>query len=328
MPIIKPSRKFEGSDPALGPLSPEELQEAIEDLMGSILWISKNEEFCSCPGSHLHTTRDADKDCKIYLEPVPTISCFHSSCRIIVEETTRNLGHLMWGGIEPSKKKLTPEETAKIAQVRAREAMRRQAATSRRRILRDYAWTYDEIRKDSPQKVPDSPARQWREHLSIFNKDDVIWVGDLYQSGKPEHASRFKTYIEWINTSIAAPAQFTCGSTFKGGSYSRGNANLVRRAFLIVESDELDRNTIGAVFRWMKEKVGLTLRCIVDTAGKSLHGWFEFPAEEELNDLRIILPELGCDPKMFTASQPCRLAGALRDGRYQKLIYFQDGGVS
>ena len=42
----------------------------------------------------------------------------------------------------------------------------------------------------------------------------------------------------------------------------------------VLKSDELDRNTIGAVFRWMRDKAKLNLRCIVDTAGKSLHGWF------------------------------------------------------
>ncbi len=65
----------------------------------------------------------------------------------------------------------------------------------------------------------------------------------------------------------------------------------------------------------------MKLRCIVDTAGKSLHGWFDFPPEEELSDLRLILPELECDPKMFTSTQPCRLPSALRDGRHQRLIY-------
>ena len=119
----------------------------------------------------------------------------------------------------------------------------------------------------------------------------------------------------------AVPGHYVCPSTFKAGSFSRSKDNLVRRAFLVVESDELDKDTIGAVFRWLRDKVGLNLRCIVDTAGKSLHGWFDFPPPEELDDLRVMLPELGCDPKMFTATQPCRLPGALRAGQYQKLIY-------
>ena len=83
----------------------------------------------------------------------------------------------------------------------------------------------------------------------------------------------------------------------------------------------MDRNGIAAVFHWIRTKVGLPLRAIVDTAGKSLHGWFDYPPAAELDDLRIVLPELGCDPKMFGASQPCRMPGALRDGKMQTLIF-------
>jgi hypothetical protein len=71
----------------------------------------------------------------------------------------------------------------------------------------------------------------------------------------------------------------------------------------------------------MKEQVGMNLRAVVDTAGKSLHAWFDYPPASIVEDLKIALPELGCDPKLFTASQPVRLPGALRDGKYQKLIY-------
>jgi hypothetical protein len=66
----------------------------------------------------------------------------------------------------------------------------------------------------------------------------------------------------------------------------------------------------------------LELVAIVDTAGKSLHGWFRYPEHEfVVDDLKLVLPALQCDPKLFTPSQPVRLPGALRDGKYQKLVY-------
>jgi hypothetical protein len=95
----------------------------------------------------------------------------------------------------------------------------------------------------------------------------------------------------------------------------------VERRFVVVESDLLSRDEVGAVFRYLIE-CGLKLVAVVDTAGKSLHGWFEFPEDEEvMNDLRLILPALKCDPKMLTPSQPARLPGAMRDGKRQKLIF-------
>jgi len=60
----------------------------------------------------------------------------------------------------------------------------------------------------------------------------------------------------------------------------------------------------------------------VDTAGKSLHGWFDFPGDGCIPTLKEHLTALKCDPNMFRPSQPCRLPGALRDGKYQRLIYF------
>jgi hypothetical protein len=128
-------------------------------------------------------------------------------------------------------------------------------------------------------------------------------------------------------THSSAPGQYVCPAVFKEGSFSRGNANIVARRFLVVESDVLTKDQVGGVFSWLKGKVGLRLRAIVDTAGKSLHGWFDFPDPGVLEDLRVALPQLGCDAKLFTASQPVRLPGALRNGRYQKLVWLEQGGA-
>jgi hypothetical protein len=42
-----------------------------------------------------------------------------------------------------------------------------------------------------------------------------------------------------------------------------------------------------------------------------------------LTNLKIVLPIFGCDPALFKPSQPCRLPGARRDDRWQKLIWFE-----
>jgi hypothetical protein len=109
---------------------------------------------------------------------------------------------------------------------------------------------------------------------------------------------------------------------FREGSTSRSNANVERRQFLVVESDVLSRDEVGAVFRLMHKRLGLQLHCIVDTGGKSLHAWFRPPSEPaRLARLRAGLTGLGCDPRMFNASQPARLPGAMRDGNLQRLIW-------
>jgi hypothetical protein len=117
----------------------------------------------------------------------------------------------------------------------------------------------------------------------------------------------------------------TCPSAFKPGSHSRCDANVITRRYLVLESDTLDKNQVCAVFKWM-EQFG-RLRAIVDTAGKSLHGWFEVPDNDVLGELAIILPALGCDPALFGLSQPCRMPGASRDGRIQSLLYLDLEGM-
>jgi hypothetical protein len=115
---------------------------------------------------------------------------------------------------------------------------------------------------------------------------------------------------------------FTCPSTFKTGTHSRCNDNVVQRRFLVVESDVLDRNQVCAVFHWLEQFT--RLRAIVDTAGKSLHGWFDVPSDSTMDELKIILPVFGCDPALFKQAQPCRLPGALRtdrENKVQSLLY-------
>jgi hypothetical protein len=99
-----------------------------------------------------------------------------------------------------------------------------------------------------------------------------------------------------------------------------------RHVFLVVESDSLSKEQMLAVFAWMRQF--MHLRAIVDTAGKSLHGWFEYPNPFQLEELRVILPTLGCDPALFRTSQPCRLPGALRDGKFQRLLWLDLEGKS
>ena len=74
----------------------------------------------------------------------------------------------------------------------------------------------------------------------------------------------------------------------------------------------------------------MSLRAVVDTGGKSLHAWFDFPPDSALSELRIILPELGCDPAMFKAAQPCRIAGGWRQEkqRWQRFIWLNLKGAN
>lgn len=64
-------------EPSATPRSAVEIAEAV---LGNIAWKTQFEGYCDCPGKIKHTTRDAEKDCHVYLDKVPTIFCFHRRC--------------------------------------------------------------------------------------------------------------------------------------------------------------------------------------------------------------------------------------------------------
>jgi hypothetical protein len=198
------------------------------------------------------------------------------------------------------------------------ERLKRRANHSRCQILVEYATDPADLFEQSPCRLLDGPENDWRLLLRLFPPSDTVWIGGVWDSG-PGHERNFRTVSEWQKES-QVPGAFTCPSTFKPGVFSRSNANVFTRRFLVVESDSLTKPEICAVFVWIRQF--LPLRAVVDTAGKSLHGWFEFPPIWEIErQLMIILRIFGCDPALFKPCQPCRLPGARRADKIQSLLY-------
>jgi hypothetical protein len=304
--------------------APLSATEIAEKQLGEITWVSPAEGYCECPGKDRHTSKDGGKDCVVYLDRIPTLHCLHASCAPAIEEANRKLRAAILNGSKDNDgkpRRLTPEDKAELKEREGRERLRQRAAKSLPQVLANHQWTYDQIIADSPVQLAGDERDHWRLLLKKFKPDDVIWIGDKFDSGKPEHAKYFKSAADWLKEpSVSAP--LICPATFKNNSTARSNENVLVRRFLVVESDTLAKDQVGAVFKWLRDRVGLDLVAIVDTAGKSLHGWFRFPQHEfEVDELKLVLPALQCDPKLFTPSQPVRLPGALRDWKRQKLVY-------
>lgn len=304
-------------------------QTLAESILGPVEWTGPDTGFATCPGLALHTTHNSarngkpGRDCRVTLNGAPTIYCVHQSCRGAVDQANRALRSAIgkasvrtspsqpavW---RPSADDLRRRQERELAQ---QEEKRRQeaAARSKAKILADFAIDPVELLDASPVPLPNDPLDDWRLHLRLFHPEDVVWMGAAGCSGHPQYADHFRRVVDWLAFPRGqAPfnSPLTCPSTFKPGSYSRSNANVVRRRYLVIESDTLTKPEICAVFQWCRQF--MRLRAIVDTAGKSLHGWFEQPSDTALSQLRDILPALGCDPALFKPAQPCRLPGAVR----------------
>lgn len=301
--------------------------EAILPPLGAegIKVISHDDHLVECPGQALHTTPTVASDCKVFVNDVngnlvPCLHCFHRSCRDMILECNHRLCRAALAGKSRVYHNAQPKTVTGIHN--SGHIVRPNSPTVKE-ILAKYPWSYQDIINDERGKVEEPPEFHYFHILSMLDANDRMWIGrDVYDTGSINHHWRFLPVAEWWKRD-KCPGAYTCPSTFRPDVFSRSDENVLRRKFLVVESDELDRDQVGAVFRWM-ESHGHRLRAIVDTAGKSLHGWFDFPDESCIPTLKEHLIALKCDPNMFRPSQPCRLPGALRDGKYQKLIYFNN----
>ena len=293
-------------------------------VLGEIEWASDVLGYCECPGKKSHTSKDGGKDCVLYLDRVPTVSCFHGNCKTAVDAANKRLRAAILnpnGDADYEPRRLTAEERERMLVREKNARLQLRARKALPTILKIHRWLYDTMLSDSPVNVRDNEADHWKLLINKFKPDDVVWIGERESSGRPENAVNFRTVADWLKCEWA-PHPFTCPATFKNSSCSRSNEKVLERRFVVVESDELTRDEVGSVFRYLVDG-GLKLVAVVDTAGKSLHGWFEYPGDEMMEALRLLLPALKCDPKMLTASQPARLPSAMRGEKRQRLVYLE-----
>jgi hypothetical protein len=307
-----PSFIYSLKDPNEG--LPHSHQEAAEQILGVIDWQSPTSGWCKCPGHDSHTTGDGKRHTEVRIDGIPTIICQHKSCKESIDIANHELRSLCFRvdksknpGIKPTPKPSTPSP-AKQAEAMAQALKLRFPELMRGKLV------------DTLEQIPDGSQEHFRRHLKLFESPDTIWHGDTYDS-KPEN---FRTAYEWW-CQLTPIGNFISHSTFKPKSTARTNANIEEVKFLVVESDTLTHSEQRALIATMRDSWGWKLRLILDTAGKSLHAWFEWPAHLEKHHIKAILEAVQCDTKLLTDSQPSRVAGAMRDGKMQAITWLGSG---
>lgn len=322
-------------------------------IVGAVDWQTDVSGFCKCPGESLHTHRTGRKDCRVNVDGAPTIHCFHASCAPAVAEANRSLRRatnqspwqitlpggrvLRNGDVLQSSGTVLPRELLAEGHRRAGdsapypnerlilETVRVNAERFKPELFEFFKWPFAQILEDSPLLVAERDAEdQFRTWLKLWPAHCHVWVGDIYSSGRPEHRTHFRPMADWYQIGPAM-GNFTCGSSFKPGSFQRSNANCNGTRFMVVESDTLAKDEVGAIFAYLNRRLHFNLHAIIDTAGKSLHGWLDAPRDQRIEArLKAVLTVFGCDPKLFTYSQPVRVPGAYRDGKLQRIVWLKD----
>jgi len=325
-------------------------RQVAASIVGAVDWQTEVSGFCRCPGESLHTHQNGKKDCRISVDGAPTIFCFHASCAPVVAEVNRTMrraiGLSPWeitlpggrvlrnGDVLQSSGEVLPREVVR-ARARAEgrdageqtilETLKALAERFKPELFEMFHWPFEQIVEDSPLQVSERDAEdQFRTWLRLWPAHCHVWIGDVFSSGKPEHKTNFRPIADWYQIG-SAMGNFTCGSSFKPGSFQRSNANCNGTRFLVIESDTLAKDEVGAIFAYLNLRLHFNLHSVVDTAGKSLHGWFDAPRDKRIEArLKVLLTAFGCDPKLFTYSQPVRVPGAYRDGRLQRIVWLKD----
>lgn len=185
----------------------------------------------------------------------------------------------------------------------------------------------DNLIKSSPHLVESPKVSSSHDLINhLFREDDIIWMGDQWDSGSPEHAANFRTRQQWSQEDQLPPR--IAAGTFQPGSTSRSSNGLLTSPFIVIESDgvlggppakpaenELNKCLSAALIGYVQTHLGLTLRAVIDTGNKSLHAWFDRPDENEFLALRTMAEGLRIDRGVLDRAPtlPLRTPGCIHE---------------
>ena len=187
--------------------------------------------------------------------------------------------------------------------------------------------------------------------MEVFDQDDLLFTGERFDTGGPNN---LQPVSAWLKDSLAGayasphicpnPLTGKPGLTKDGRPSMRCDDCVKDHRFCVVEFDSKPavlRGPAEAVEPWAREEqirfwagalaFGWPIAALIDSGGKSIHGWIQVNAKDasdwnvrvrgELFD-RFLVP-MGADGACCNPSRLSRLPGHQRSetGRWQRLLY-------
>ena len=156
----------------------------------------------------------------------------------------------------------------------------------------------------------------------LFPGDPWLCAGSKY-SFSTLPLSHFKTAAGALEQIVPSPMLSKWGRT-KAGKQSQHTLEATgARRFLVIEGDGTSKDQQAAVLLHLAQRAPLSL--VVDSGGKSLHGWFFVAGktDEQLAPFFRRACALGADRGLWLRSQFVRMPDGTRDnGNRQHIIFF------
>lgn len=249
-----------------------ELRLVVESVLDIEQWTATY-GVCRCPLDH--------PKARVYVDGLPFLWCVHGEggrCWTAVAELNRELRERCEDLPEDLLATLKPKQKRDpFAQ-----HLRYLRAAAKNRLLPTLAPVpVEEWLSRSPVPIPSNPEEHWHLLLrALYPPGDsdyssYIWCGDVYDTGRAEHAIYFHDRSRWLALSGPFGQQVsTCLFDYHVMDRpSRCAAYVQRKLFTVYESDTLPADKFGGVIERL-QKVG-RLRAIIDTGGRSIHSWFD-----------------------------------------------------
>lgn len=193
---------------------------------------------------------------------------------------------------------------------------------------------YEVVRNTEALELRDTGATTEQILAALFAPDELVCAGLSNESAGVETRDgilRYKDGASKLQYIVPSPMTDRKGVNKNGSASSRCLANTGRRRFLVVENDcgtKIEQAHILNHLASVSEHV--PLRMVVDSGGKSLHGWFDVRRLEEpvIRAWFSYAVYLGADVHTWVRCQWVRMPGGTRakdlDSKPQPVVWLCD----
>jgi hypothetical protein len=160
----------------------------------------------------------------------------------------------------------------------------------------------------------------------LFKERELVCVAREKTKAATAPLAQFRGALASLQFIVPSPMSSVSGLNKQGRPSPRCLNNTGPRRFLIVEFDHGTKDEQAALLVYLATFLDLVL--VVDSGGKSLHGWFRVRCSDDgLRPFMERAVRLGADSGMWVRCQLARMPGGLRENGARQVVHYFEPGV-